>query len=125
MIGLSFGVLGVAVGLTAAGFLLMPVLLLIQRRLTGVLVSQQVGRLVAPVHAALWGALAYLGVRLLADGRLLTLLMGSFSYALAVMIVLWLVSSPGLGPSGAGRTRHSDTGPTRRARSVGFGALTP
>ena len=90
VIGLSFGVLGVAVGVTAAGFVLMPVLLLIQRRLTGVSIGLQVGRLVAPAHAAVWGALAYLGVRLLVDGRLLTLLLGAFSYALVVMIVLWL-----------------------------------
>jgi O-antigen/teichoic acid export membrane protein len=90
VIGLSFGVLGVAVGLTTAGFLLMPVLLLIQRRLTGVSIGQQVGRIVGPVHAAAWGALAYLGVRLLADGVLLSLLAGAVSYALVVMVVLWL-----------------------------------
>lgn len=96
VIGLSFGVLGVAVGLTAAGFVLTPVLLLIQRRLTGVSIGQQVGRLVAPAHAAVWGALAYLGIRLLADGLLLTLLVGSFSYALAVMIILWLAHRPAL-----------------------------
>ena len=65
VIGLQFGIIGVAVGVTVAGFALMPVLLAIQRRLAGVSIRAQVGRLLPPVHAAAWGALAYLGLRLL------------------------------------------------------------
>jgi PST family polysaccharide transporter len=95
-IGLAFGVLGVAIGLTVAGFLLMPVLLLIQRRLTGVPFGQQLGRMLAPVHATVWGALAYLTIRLLGDGLLLRLLAGAVGYALVVVGVLWLVHRPAL-----------------------------
>ncbi len=91
VIGLQFGIVGVAVGVTVAGFALMPVLLAIQRRLAGVSIRSQVGRLLPPVHAAVWGALAYLGVRLLLeDSSWAIMLTGAFSYALVVMVVLWL-----------------------------------
>jgi O-antigen/teichoic acid export membrane protein len=90
LIGLQFGILGVAIGLTVAGFGLVPVLLVIQRRLTGVAVRAQLGRVLAPVHAAAWGALAYLAVRLLSDSPLVIMLAGAFGYALVVMLVLWL-----------------------------------
>lgn len=90
LIGLQFGILGVAIGVTAAGFALMPVLLVIQRRLSGVSVRSQLGRLLPPVHAAAWGALGYLGLRLLSDSNLVILVAGAFGYALVVMIVLWL-----------------------------------
>ena len=91
VVGLQFGIIGVAVGVTVAGFALMPVLLAIQRRLAGVSIRSQLGRLLPPVHAAAWGALAYLGLRLLlGDSALVILLTGAFSYALVVMVVLWL-----------------------------------
>lgn len=91
IIGLQFGILGVAVGVTVAGFALMPVLLGLQRRLTGVSLRAQLGRLLPPVHAAVWGALAYLGLRrLLGDSALVILLTGAFGYALVVMVVLGL-----------------------------------
>jgi O-antigen/teichoic acid export membrane protein len=90
VIGLQFGILGVAVGVTAAGFALMPVLLVIQRRLTGVTVRDQVARLLPPVHAAAWGALAYLGLRQLSDSALVIMVVGVFGYAAVVMLVLWL-----------------------------------
>lgn len=90
LIGLQFGILGVAIGVTAAGFGLMPVLFVIQRRLSGVSVRAQFRRLLPPVHAAAWGALAYLGIRLASDSALVILLGGVLGYALVVMIVLWL-----------------------------------
>jgi PST family polysaccharide transporter len=117
VIGLQFGIVGVAVGLTAVGFGLMPVLLTIQRRLAGVSVRSQIGRLLPPVHAAVWGALAYLAVRLLSDSPLVIMLAGAFGYALVVMLVLWLahrralirvlqaareIATPGRRRSGAG-----------------------
>jgi O-antigen/teichoic acid export membrane protein len=90
VIGLQFGILGVAIGLTVAGFGLMPVLLVISRRLTGVRVRTQLGRVLPPVHAAVWGALAYLAIRLLSDSPLVIMLTGASGYALVVMLVLWL-----------------------------------
>jgi len=59
VIGLQFGVFGVAVGYTAAGFLLTPVLLRIQTRLTGVTARSQLASILPAVHAAVWGAAGY------------------------------------------------------------------
>jgi PST family polysaccharide transporter len=117
VIGLQFGILGVAVGLTVAGFALMPVLLIIQRRLTGVSVRSQLGRVLPPAHAAGWGALAYLAVRLLSDSPLVIILAGGFGYALVVMLVLWLAHRRAL-------VRVLQTGreiltPARRASGTG------
>lgn len=59
VIGLQFGVLGVAVGYSAAGFVLTPVLLRIQSRLTGVTAMTQLAAIFPAVHAAAWGAAGY------------------------------------------------------------------
>lgn len=59
VIGLQFGVFGVAVGYSAAGFVLTPVLLRIQTRLTGVTAKSQLGSILPAAHAALWGAAGY------------------------------------------------------------------
>lgn len=80
VVGLLGGTLGVAVGYTVAGFLLTPVLLLVQRRLTGVTGGQQVRAILPPVHAALWGAAAYVLVTLVLDGSLLVLAVGTVAY---------------------------------------------
>jgi len=63
--GLQFGLFWVAFGLVAAGFLLTPVLLVLQSRLTGFTVGQQLGVILPAVHAALWAAAAYLALGLL------------------------------------------------------------
>ncbi|MEO5779320.1 lipopolysaccharide biosynthesis protein [Arthrobacter sp. PAMC25284] len=59
VIGLQFGVLGVAIGYSAAGFVLTPLLLWIQQRLTGVTTKSQLAAILPAVHAALWGAAGY------------------------------------------------------------------
>lgn len=59
VIGLQFGVFGVAVGYAGAGFVLTPVLLRIQTRLTGVTASSQLLSILPAVHSALWGAAGY------------------------------------------------------------------
>lgn len=59
VIGLQFGVFGVAVGYSAAGFVLTPVLLRIQTKLTGVSTRTQLGSILPAAHAALWGAGGY------------------------------------------------------------------
>jgi O-antigen/teichoic acid export membrane protein len=59
VVGLQFGILGVAVGYTAAGFVLTPVLLRIQTRLTGVTARSQLASILPAAHAALWGAAGY------------------------------------------------------------------
>lgn len=59
VIGLQFGVFGVAVGYAAAGFVLTPVLLRIQTKLTGVSAKSQLRSILPAAHAALWGAGGY------------------------------------------------------------------
>ena len=85
VIGLQFGVFGVAVGYSAAGFVLTPVLLRIQTRLTGVSAKSQLGSILPAVHAALWGAAGY-GLWSLADVDSLWHLLGG----LAIFAVLTL-----------------------------------
>ena len=83
--------IGVALGLTAAGFCLTPVLLIIQRRLCGVRVRTQLGRILAPVHSSIWAALAYLLIRQIGNGAWFTVLVGGASYLVITVLVLVLV----------------------------------
>lgn len=91
VIGLQFGVAGVAAGYTIAGFVLAPVLLAIQRRLTGVRIRSQLGVMLPALHASLWGAAAYLSVGLLGLPDLLHLVVGGIAFALCVVAVFLLV----------------------------------
>ncbi|TCL84417.1 PST family polysaccharide transporter [Rathayibacter sp. PhB179] len=60
IIGSFWGMLGVAVGYTIAGIALMPVILLIQRRLAALPVRRQLGAFLPAMHAATWAAGSYL-----------------------------------------------------------------
>ena len=92
VIGLLFGLLGVAIGYAAAGFALTPLLLLLQRRLTGVAVRSQLGAILPALHASAWAAAAYL----LLSGALprlpalVTLVAGGIVYAAVTVAVLTL-----------------------------------
>jgi PST family polysaccharide transporter len=88
VIGLQFGVLGVAVGYAAAGFLLTPVLLRIQSRLTGVSAKSQLAAIFPAVHAAAWGAAGYWAVSLAAPPGLWQLLCGLAAYAVLALAAL-------------------------------------
>jgi O-antigen/teichoic acid export membrane protein len=89
--GLPFGMLGVAVGYTVAGFVLVPALLALQHRLGGVSVRRQLAAIWPPLHAALWASAAYLLLAVLLDGALLTLLVGGVAFAAVLTAVLVLV----------------------------------
>ncbi|GIG38659.1 lipopolysaccharide biosynthesis protein [Cellulomonas phragmiteti] len=91
VVGLRWGILGVALGYTLAGFALTPVLLLVQRHLTGVSGAQQLRAILPPVHAALWGAAAYVLVTRVLDGPLLVLLVGAACYVAVAAGVLLAV----------------------------------
>lgn len=109
VVGLLGGTLGVAVGYTVAGFLLTPVLLLVQRRLTGVTGGQQARAILPPVHAALWGAGAYVLVARLLDGSLLVLVVGAVAYlAVAAGVLLGVHRTSTL--EGVARLRRLATG---------------
>ncbi|MHA7304965.1 lipopolysaccharide biosynthesis protein [Arthrobacter sp. TMN-49] len=90
VIGLQFGILGVAVGLTAAGFLLAPALLLIQKKMCGIRIRSQLRALAPALHASLWGALAYLGMSLLALPDPLLILLGLLAFTAVAAAVLVL-----------------------------------
>ncbi|MCU1549205.1 MAG: lipopolysaccharide biosynthesis protein [Arthrobacter sp.] len=90
VVGLQFGILGVAVGYTAAGFVLTPVLLRIQTRLTGVTARSQLASILPAAHAALWGAAGY-GLWSLADvDSVWHLLGGLLIFAALALAALWL-----------------------------------
>lgn len=109
--GLNWGVLGVAWGWTIAGFVLLPIQLLIQRRMCGVRLGEQLGRILPHVHASAWGAAAYFGVRLAGGGQLLTLLGGTAAYAIVVFVVLRLVHRRALARSLAAAAEIFKVGP--------------
>ena len=90
VIGLQFGVVGVAAGVLASGFVLTPVLLTIQRMLTGVRIREQLGRITPPLHASLWGGAAYLLAARQFASPGWALAVGGLSYLSIVLAVLWL-----------------------------------
>ena len=90
VIGLQFGVFGVAAGYAVAGFVLTPVLLRIQTRLTGVTVKSQLFSILPAVHSALWGAAGY-GLWSLADVHSLWHLFGGLAiFIILALAALWL-----------------------------------
>lgn len=90
IIGLQFGVVGVAAGVLTSGFVLTPVLLTIQRSLTGVRIRDQLGRIAPPLHASLWGVAAYLLVTWQISSPGWALAAGVVAYLCAALAVLWL-----------------------------------
>ena len=88
VIGLNWGIVGVAIGFTVAGFALTPVLMMIQRRLAGLSVRRQLGALMPSIHCSAWGAGAYFLVRLLGWSESATLLLGGLVYLSAGLIIL-------------------------------------
>lgn len=81
-IGLLGGVMGVAVGYLVAGMALVPVMLLVQRKLTGVQIRSQLLTLVPALHASGWGVLAYLVLRWSGLSGIPLLVVGSLTFAL-------------------------------------------
>ncbi|MEJ1179049.1 MULTISPECIES: lipopolysaccharide biosynthesis protein [unclassified Pseudarthrobacter] len=90
VIGLQFGLLGVAVGYAAAGFVLTPVLLRIQKSLTGVTARSQLGSIFPGAHAAAWGAAGY-GLLSLTDLGPAGMLFGGLGvFVVSAVAILWL-----------------------------------
>lgn len=91
VIGLQFGILGVAIGLTAAGFALSPVLLIIQSRLCGIRIRSHLAALLPAVHASIWGAAAYFCTTLLPLQDPVIVLLGFLAFTIAAALALFLV----------------------------------
>jgi len=88
--GLSFGLLGVALGYTAAGFVLVPVLLVLQRSVSGVRIRAQLAAIWPGAHASAWGAAAYLLITLTPWSSALTLAVGGLGYV-GIALLVWRV----------------------------------
>jgi len=140
VIGLQFGLLGVAVGLVGAGFLLVPVLLAIQKRLCGIGIRTQLGNIWPPLHASLWAAAAYLGLAALpaappAGPPRLALGCGAFLVVLAAVLLLahrrrLLDALSAVRSFGGGRTeaptgRQARTGPATSGPPIPGGTSVP
>ncbi|NOJ60738.1 lipopolysaccharide biosynthesis protein [Arthrobacter sp. 260] len=91
VVGLQFGLVWVAVGYAAGGFLLTPVLLFIQRRLSGAGVLRQLSVLWPPVHAGLWASGAYLLLERLDLGGVAALSAGFGAFSGTYLVVMVLV----------------------------------
>lgn len=90
-LGLRAGVMGVAVGYLVAGLALVPVMLAVQRGLTGVRIRDQLLTLVPAVHASAWGVLVYLGLRWAGLSGVVLLLCGAVGFAVVWAAVSLLV----------------------------------
>lgn len=88
--GLSFGAFGVALGYGAAGLVLTPLWLSLQRRLTGVTIRQQLSALWPALHVAAWAGAAYLACRAAGAGPWTTLGAGAACAVLVGGLVLRL-----------------------------------
>ena len=87
-VGLQWGVMGVASGYALAGLLLTPLPMVIQRRLTGVTLRQQLAAMWPAIHASAWAAASYLLLRALHLPTGFQLLAGVIVYVAVLMIVL-------------------------------------
>jgi len=90
VVGVQIGVVAVAVGLTAAGLLLTPVQLAIQRSLAGVGIGSQLLTVAPALHVSGWGAAAYVLVSHTGWPDLAVLMVGSVAYAVTAIVVLRL-----------------------------------
>lgn len=88
VVGLQFGLFWVAAGYTIAGFLLVPVLMLLQSRLCGATVRQQLVILWPPVHASLWASVVYLLLTRLSLNPLAELVIGLLAFLMTTLLIM-------------------------------------
>ncbi|GAB2692502.1 oligosaccharide flippase family protein [Thalassiella azotivora] len=85
--GLPFGVVGVAVGYAAAGVALTPVLLVIQQRLTGVRLRDQLAAVAPAAHVSAWGCAAYVLAAAAVDVPVGRLAVGGLAFVAVVAVL--------------------------------------
>lgn len=91
VIGLNWGIVGVAIGYTTAGFLVTPAIAFLQRKFAGISILRQVRALVPSAHAALWLAAVYFFLRLVIDLPLpVTFVLCSIAALLTYLLVLFV-----------------------------------
>lgn len=91
LIGLQFDVKGVALGYAIAGFLLVPVLLIIQRRLSGATVRLQLAAILPSLTGSVAGVAAYSLLRLANMPEAALLVAGAILFAAVFVAVTWLL----------------------------------
>lgn len=96
VVGLQYGVLGVAIALVASGFALTPVLMVMQSRLTGVTLNRQLRICWPALHATVWASAAYAGIMFLPLSELVRGLLASGGFLVSYCLVLFLVHRPTL-----------------------------
>jgi PST family polysaccharide transporter len=87
--GLPFGIVGVAVGYTIAGFLMTPVMFWIQHRLVGESLRAHLGAIFPPVGATALAMLAYWSISLLNWPVFFGFLAGAAAYGVVFIAVVW------------------------------------
>jgi len=94
IIGLRHGAFGVACGYAIAGLVLTPVLMLLQRRLSGVRLKDQLAAVAPAVNSSVWGGAAYLLVGRTDWSPLVTVTTGSLAFVAVAALVLGLLHRP-------------------------------
>ncbi|MUL63460.1 hypothetical protein BOO86_03200 [Mycobacterium sp. CBMA 234] len=89
--GLPFGVFGVAVGLSIATGLLVPIEWIIRKRVLGIAIRTQIASLLPAVHGAAWASAVYVGVGWVVPGDgMARLIVGTALGVAASVTILWL-----------------------------------
>jgi O-antigen/teichoic acid export membrane protein len=86
IVGLRWGILGVAIGFTAAGFALTPVICAIQKRIAGFNYRAQLASVLPAFHATIWLIGAYLLIQSIAGTSVLAVV-AAFIGSVAVFAV--------------------------------------
>lgn len=94
VIGLQVSVFGVAAGYAIAGVALTPLMMVIQRRLTGVTLGRQLGAIWPALHATAWAAAAYLLISLTDLNAGAVLVLGTIAFAAIFAGVMWVFHRP-------------------------------
>ena len=88
VVGLNFGIVGVAIGYSVSSLLVTPVMIDIQRRLVGLSWLAQLSLIGPALHGAFWGALAFSLIQRIDPSSPLLAGAGTFGFALTFAAVL-------------------------------------
>ncbi|MGG7102295.1 lipopolysaccharide biosynthesis protein [Rhodococcus sp. 24CO] len=96
--GLQWGINGVAVCYTTAGFILTPLIMRIQKRTIGLSYRRQMAAVLPGLHCAFWVVVAYLVLGWVTNfGPYITLLTGLILCLLSAVLVLWACHRSSIG----------------------------
>lgn len=90
VVGLNYGIVGVAVGYTVAGFVMTPFMYWIQKKIVGGTLREHLAAILPPLHASLWAGASYWITTLVLDGTLIRLITGGGVFCITFTFVLLL-----------------------------------